>query len=142
MTRGLHHVEIWVADPHAPSWAWLFESLGWERAGEWSEGCLWDADGAYVTLTTSPNLSSDPHDRRRPGVNHLAFHGGPSAEVDALMAAASEHGWHPLYHERYPHAGGPDHYAGWLENAEGFKVEVVAETKSSTDTNGERGAAS
>lgn len=34
--------------------------------------------------------------------------------------------WSPLYHERYPHAGGPDHYAGWVENSDGFKVEIVA----------------
>jgi hypothetical protein len=30
--------------------------------------------------------------------------------------------------ERYPFAGGSEHYAGWLENAAGFKVEVVAES--------------
>ena len=43
------------------------------------------------------------------------------------MAAAPLHGWQPLYHDRYPHAGGPAYYAGWLENAAGFKVEVVAD---------------
>ncbi len=43
------------------------------------------------------------------------------------MAAAPLNGWQPLYHDRYPHAGGPAHYAGWLENAAGFKVEVVAD---------------
>jgi len=43
------------------------------------------------------------------------------------MAAAPLHGWQPLYHDRYPHAGGPAQYAGWLENAAGFKVEVVAD---------------
>ena len=47
--------------------------------------------------------------------------------LDAIMAAAPLHGWQPLYHDRYPHAGGPAHYAGWLENAAGFKVEVVAD---------------
>ncbi len=43
------------------------------------------------------------------------------------MADAPRHGWRRLYDERYPHAGGRDHYAGWLENAAGFKVEIVAE---------------
>lgn len=85
------------------------------------------ACGAYLTLTTSPNLSASGHDRRAPGVNHLAFHGGAADAVDALMSEAPARGWTPLYAERYPHAGGPDHYAGWLENADGFKVEVVAE---------------
>ena len=44
-----------------------------------------------------------------------------------VMADAPDHGWRSLYHERYPHAGGAAHYAGWLENAGGFKVELVAD---------------
>ncbi|WP_164233922.1 VOC family protein [Microbacterium hydrocarbonoxydans] len=126
--KGLHHVEIWVADLEsaARSWGWLLGRVGFERIAEWPEGESWDAEGVYVTLTTSPNLSAGGHDRRRPGLNHLAFRGGSRAEVDAIMAEAAAHGWRPLYHERYPHAGGPDHYAGWLENADGFKAEIVA----------------
>ena len=45
------------------------------------------------------------------------------------MAAAPEHGWVPLYHERYPHAGGPDHDAGWLANEQGYKAELVADQR-------------
>lgn len=127
MSGGLHHVEVWIADPRSESWTWLLDALGWQRTGEWPEGCTWEAEGAYLTLTTSPNLSPEPHDRRRPGVNHLAFCGGSPSDVDAVMAAASAHGWTPLYDDRYPHAGGPDHHAGWLEDGDGFKVEVVAD---------------
>lgn len=127
--KGIHHLEIWIADLDAvaDSWDWLFTSLGMEAAGKWPEGRTWDADGAYITLTMSPNLSAAEHDRRRAGMNHLALWGGSRAEVDAVMSSAPAHGWQPLYGDRYPHAGGPDHYAGWLENAEGFKVEVVTE---------------
>jgi hypothetical protein len=78
-------------------------------------------------VTTSPNLAGPAHDRRRPGVNHLAFKGGAPDRVDAIMAQAHAHGWRPLYQERYPRAGGPDHYAGWLENSAGFKAEIVAD---------------
>jgi len=60
-------------------------------------------------------------------VNHIAFSGGSRADVDAIIAAAPDHGWRPLYQERYPHAGGPDHYAGWLENSAGAKAEIVAD---------------
>lgn len=59
-------------------------------------------------------------------MNHVAFHGGSQNAVDAQMADAPARGWKPLYADRYPYAGGPDHYAAWLENAAGFKVEVVA----------------
>jgi len=130
--RGLHHVEIWVPDldRDADSWGWLLARLGFDLTAEWPDGRTWEAGSAYVTLTSSPNLSSAVHDRRRPGVNHLAFRGGTRAEVDAVMTAAPAHGWQPLYQDRYPHAGGPDHYAGWLENPQGFKAEIVADSPS------------
>lgn len=126
---GFHHVEVWVADLKEAQheWGWLLAQLGFVQGGQWQEGEFWAAGGAYLTLTTCPNLSGPTHDRRAPGVNHIAFKAGPSAKVDELMSAAPEHGWKPLYHDRYPHAGGPDHYAGWLENSAGFKAEIVAD---------------
>lgn len=126
---GLHHIEVWLSDVEAEraSWAWLLSRVGFTLTSEWSGGESWGAGDTYLTLTASPNLSAATHDRRRPGVNHLAFRGGSRDEVDAIMSAAPENGWRPLYQERYPHAGGEAHYAGWLENAAGFKVEVVAD---------------
>lgn len=125
---GFHHVEVWVADAGTDlgEWGWLLARVGFTLKSEWPEGQSWSAGGAYLTLTTSPNLVDAPHDRRRPGVNHLAFDAGPAGEVDAIMADAAAHGWRALYGDRYPHAGGRAHYAGWLENSVGFKVEVVA----------------
>ncbi|WP_312802047.1 hypothetical protein [Corynebacterium variabile] len=72
----------------------------------------WTAGGPYLTLTTSPNISGPDHDRRAPGLNHLAFGVGSPARVDEIVGAARRHGWRPLYQERYPWVGGPDHYAG------------------------------
>lgn len=126
---GLHHVELWVSDLDGArvEWGWLLERLGWHAGESWRDGSSWSADGVYVTITVSPNLRGAVHDRRMPGLNHLALRGGRRGEVDAVMAEAPAHGWRLLYHERYPHAGGAEHYAGWLENSAGFKVEVVAE---------------
>lgn len=39
---------------------------------------------------------------------------------------AHEHGWQELFADKYPHAGGPTHTALFLENTEGFEVELVA----------------
>ncbi|WP_150460136.1 VOC family protein [Nesterenkonia ebinurensis] len=126
---GFHHIELWVADfdEARAEWGWLLSRLGFVLDTEWPGGQSWSAGGAYLTLTTSPNLTATVHDRRRPGVNHLAFKAGAPAELDALMTDAPAHGWSPLYQERYPHAGGEAHYAGWLENSAGFKAEMVAD---------------
>jgi catechol 2,3-dioxygenase-like lactoylglutathione lyase family enzyme len=125
---GFHHVELWVADLEQArvEWGWLLTRVGFTLDSEWSGGQTWSAHGAYLTLTISPNLSSPVHDRRSAGLNHLAFKAGSREETDAIMAEAPGRGWRPLYADRYPHAGGPDHYAGWLENSAGFKVELVA----------------
>jgi hypothetical protein len=32
----------------------------------------------------------------------------------------------PLFGEAYPHAGGPEHYAAYLANSDGYEVELVA----------------
>lgn len=126
---GFHHVEGRIVDLKAAraEWGWLLRRVGFTLESEWSEGQSWTAGGAYLTLTTSPNLSGPAHDRRMPGVNHLAFKGGAAARVDTTMADAQERGWLPLYQEHYPHAGGSGHDAGWLENSAGFKAEIVAD---------------
>ncbi len=43
-----------------------------------------------------------------------------------MAAALRERGVRILYEDRHPHAGGPDHYAVFVEDPEGIKVEVVA----------------
>ena len=128
---GFHHVELWIADLDEvrAEWRWVLTRLGFTLDREWPGGESWAAAGAYLTLTTSPNLRDVAYDRRRPGLNHLAFQGGARPTVDAIMADAPDHGWLPLYADRYPHAGGDQHYAGWLENSSGFKVEIVADAE-------------
>ena len=37
----------------------------------------------------------------------------------------AQHGWVLLLAERHPFAGGPGHYAAYLENADGYEVELV-----------------
>ncbi len=125
---GIHHLEFWVTDLSAVEreWGWLLERVGFTVAPEWDYGVSWTAGGSYVTFTVSPKLSGTEHDRRRVGLNHIALNGGTRAEVDAIMREAPEHGWTPLYHDRYPFAGGENYYAGWLESSAGFKAEVVA----------------
>ena len=125
---SLHHVELWVPDlgRAVASWGWLLESLGYEVFQQWEHGRSWRLGATYVVVEQSPAQHGDEHDRCRPGLNHLAFSAGPPAEVDRLVAEAVANGWTLLFADRHPHAGGPDQYAAYLENADGFEAELVA----------------
>ncbi|MFI6814662.1 VOC family protein [Nonomuraea sp. NPDC050328] len=120
----LHHVELWVSslEETLPSMAWLLERLGYTEFQNWPGGRSWRHGETYIVLEESPDVRREPYDRLRPGLNHLAFH---CADVDEVTAEAQAHGWRLLFADRHPHAGGPGHYAAYLENAAGFEVELV-----------------
>ena len=133
MNRGqLHHIELWVTriDEATASIGWLLEALGYELFQNWENGRSWRLGNVYIVVEQSPALTSDSFDRLRPGLNHLAFHAGSTDEVDELARAALGHGWGLLFAETHPYAGGSEHYAAYLSNADGFEVEFVAELPS------------
>lgn len=131
--RGaLHHVEVWVPDlaRAVRAWGWLLGELGWRPFQDWPAGRSWRLGGTYLVLEESPALSGRVYDRTAPGLNHLAFHAGTPAEVDRLVRQAPAYGWTLLFPDRHPRAGGPDTYAGYLAEEDGYEVEVVAEVGS------------
>jgi len=125
---SLHHVELWVPDlgRAVASWGWLLGQLGYQAYQDWPDGRSWQAGDTYIVVEQSPDLLPGPHERCRAGLNHLAFHVRDSAAVDDLAAAAPAHGWQLLFADRHPHAGGTQHYAAYLEDVDGFEVELVA----------------
>lgn len=128
--RGiLHHLELWCPDLAAAEadWDWLLRAIGCVPRDRWPAGRSWTApDGSYVVLESGPDVVGAEHERRRPGLNHVAFVAGTRAELDRLVEAAPAHGWTLLFGDRHPYAGGPGHYAAYLEDARGFEVELVA----------------
>jgi hypothetical protein len=123
MTRAVHHLDLWVGDPQvaAGEWGWLLGELGWEQDGmSWAH-----PDGTYVFMERSRDQVDAAYDRMRPGVNHLALTVEDRATLDRIRAESSAHGWHELFADRYPHAGGEQHIALYLESSEGFEIEVV-----------------
>jgi catechol 2,3-dioxygenase-like lactoylglutathione lyase family enzyme len=129
VTGAIHHVELWVPnlDRAIVSWGWLLTSLGYRMFQDWPGGRSWQAGHAYVVVEQSPARTASRHDRCRPGLNHLAFHVASRALVDELTAEALLHGWKLMFAELHPFAGGPQHYAAYLENADGFEAELVAD---------------
>lgn len=124
----LHHVELWVPDLDraVAEWGNLLGILGYTVHQDWAAGRSWRLGATYLVVERSPDLVGDAHERRRPGLNHLAFHAGTRAEVDAVAVAVRSHGWRLMFPDRHPWAGGPAHYAAYLENSDGFEVELVA----------------
>jgi catechol 2,3-dioxygenase-like lactoylglutathione lyase family enzyme len=125
---SLHHVELWVPnlDRAADQWGWLLGELGYAPDQNWDAGRSWRLGGTYIVIERSPDLSADTHDRRRPGLNHLAFHARDTQQVDRLSEQAPGHGWELMFADRHPHAGGPQQYAAYLQNTDGYEVELVA----------------
>ena len=125
----LHHVELWVPDlaRAEAEWGWLLGELGYRMEdADWPAGRSFHLGATYIVLERSADLTADRHDRCRPGLNHLAFHAGDRQRVDVLAAAAPAHGWQLMFADRHPYAGGPQHYAAFLENSDRYEVELVA----------------
>lgn len=131
-TGTLHHVELWVPDLDraVASFGWLLAAMGYSLYQEWDKGRSWRLGATYLVFEQSPALAADQHERCRPGLNHLAFHVAGTDLVDALTAEAQQHGWRLMFGDLHPHAGGEKHYAAYLENEDGYEVELVAVTGS------------
>lgn len=135
VTGTLHHIELWVPDLSRAehTWGWLLGALGYQLYQQWPEGCSWRASDMYIVLEQSPARSAFRHDRHRPGLNHLAFHVADRAIVDQLVGEALLHGWRLMFADRHPYAGGTQHYAAYLEDQDGYEVELVAPPQQATD---------
>ena len=128
LAGALHHVELWVPDLGRATahWGWLLTRLGYEQFQDWPDGRSWRLGDTYIVVEQSPAMSAPGHDRLRPGLNHLAFHAGSRADVDAITKEAQERGWTLMFADKHPYAGGPEHYAAYLANEDGYEVELVA----------------
>lgn len=124
---AIHHLEVYVSDLGASArfWGWLLGRFGYEPFQEWDDGISFRTAATYLVFVAAPDASRDL-DRRQAGLNHIAFGLASRTDVDALRADLAARGERLLYDDRYPHAGGVDHYAVFCEDPDGIKVEVVA----------------
>lgn len=130
MLIPVHHIELWTDDLAGVvgSFHWLLTELSWrpDPNSDWPQGRIWRHDsGVYLVLEQSPDVRDVAHDRLRPGMNHLALRAGDLPQLDRLRADCGAHGWVEMFADAYPHAGGRAHTALFLENSQGFEIEVV-----------------
>ncbi|MBM7051041.1 GNAT family N-acetyltransferase [Rothia sp. ZJ1223] len=123
---SIHHIELWTSDfaKNLPAWEALFAALGWQQESTWQNGISFTEPTAntYVVIEQSPDVSGS-HQRTHAGMNHLAF--TTSRALDDIRSYLTRRGWSELFAETYPYAGGQEHCALYLENEEGFEVEIV-----------------
>ncbi|HEL1593670.1 TPA: VOC family protein [Streptococcus suis] len=82
-----------------------------------------------VFVQTPEDFLEVGYHRCRTGLNHLAFHAGTPDDVDQWRKEFLTRRVKLLYDDRYPHAGGPDYYALYLEDPDGIKIELVGEER-------------
>ena len=132
MSRGmLHHLELNVAnlEQSVAFWGWLLEYLGYEVYQTWDNGRSWQLGATYLVLVqVEEAFSETSYHRKQVGLNHLAFQVETTDEVDQIAQLLVENNIKMLYQERYPYAGGPEHYAVYFEDPNRIKVEIVATT--------------
>ncbi len=124
--RAVHHLDVWVTDPATAlgEWGWLLAAWGWEV--DLPDTSWVHDDGTYLFLQGLP-APAPAHDRMAAGYNHLALTVPDRETLDRIRAESHAHGWRELFADRYPHAGGEEHTALYVENSEGFEVEIVVE---------------
>lgn len=124
---AIHHVQIWVPDLGRAerSWGWLLDQLGFVLARSWDTGRVWRKDGAGIALEQSPDMVPGMlYSRLRPGLNHIALHAASADDLGRLVTESAAYGWAPLDGGRHPFPPGTT--TAFLEDADGFEVELVA----------------
>lgn len=128
----LHHIETYVSDLKTSRefYDFLLTKLGYSLYQEWEEGVSFKKAEQYLVFVQTPkDFLEEGYHRCRTGLNHLAFHAGTPDDIDQWRKEFLTRRVKLLYDDRYPHAGGPDHYALYLEDPDGIKIELVEKLK-------------
>ena len=130
-SAGVHHVDLVVSSilRSLPFYRELLEPLGWHRVGE-VEGergeTIWYLSGpvSSIGLREAQTTSTEPYDRYRVGLHHLAFEASARFAVDEraewLRSRGAKIESGP---EEYSYI--PGYYAVFFYDPDGIKLEIV-----------------
>lgn len=130
MKGTLHHIELYVKDLNKSKefWGWLLDELGYKEYQQWEQGISYILEKTYIVFVQVEERFLDiPYHRCRPGLNHLAFHGGSKEFVDKVTLKLREKKVNILYEDKHPYAGGEGYYAVYFEDPDRMKVEITAD---------------
>lgn len=125
----LHHVELYVAslEESLRFWEPFLLKLGYEELQRWDQGVSYLLAGTYlVFVQVEEAYVAAGYHRKRPGLNHLAFHAASKEHVDEMTVWMRASGFTVLYEDRHPYASGPGYYALFCEDPNRMKVELIA----------------
>lgn len=125
----LHHVELYVSDLNKSliAWDWLLTELGYTVYQQWDQGKSYRHGDTYlVFVQTEPEYLEPPYHRKRPGLNHLAFHAESMEQLESFRCHLPRYGFSELYADRFPYEGGPNYVALYFEDPDRIKIELVA----------------
>ncbi|NQV43042.1 MAG: VOC family protein [Candidatus Marinimicrobia bacterium] len=126
---GLHHIEIYVSNLEQTRqfYEWFLGLLGYQEFQSWEQGFSFLQGSTYIVFVqTADKYLDQSYHRCGTGLNHIAFWANSTDQVDQVRKLLGARGVNILYNDRYPHAGGSDHYAIFFEDPDRIKLELVA----------------
>jgi catechol 2,3-dioxygenase-like lactoylglutathione lyase family enzyme len=124
----LHHLTLWVPDLERAeaSWSWLLGELGYHVERPFDGVAAFREEGGFaIVLEQSADMVPGMlYSRLRPGMNHLALTVESPDRLHHILARAGEHGWSVIPTDQHRLAADDD--VGYLEDGDGFEVELVA----------------
>jgi glyoxylase I family protein len=129
-SSGVHHVDLVVSSIQRslPFYTGLLGPLGYDRVGE-VEGergeTIWYIGGPGTAIgLREAQAESEPYDRYRIGLHHLAFEAGSRGQVDDAAAwVQSQRLELESVPQEYTYI--PGYYAVFFYDPDGLKLEIV-----------------
>ena len=123
----MHHIEIYVSnlDKTKEFYSWILSILGFELFQEWKDGFFYKKDEFYIVFVqTKEKYLNNGYHRCNIGLNHLAFRCPTKNKIDQIRKNLIQNNIVLLYDDKYPYAGGVEHYAVYFEDPDRIKVEI------------------
>lgn len=127
MHGSLHHIEIYVSDIEQTKafWSWLStEKFSYSISNEWQQGVSYKLGDTYIVFVQTEEKYKDiSYNRKRTGLNHLAFHSSSKEFIDAVTEELKNRNVTILYDDKHPFA--ESYYAVFFEDPDRIKVEIA-----------------